>query len=271
MISKLPVPLTLVLALACAGTEIAPPAAPTPILDAYTRFLAAGCPADSLDSPVEARVLRNTAFARMGRSFESPELRALYGNDGGWYRPAGEGEALPEADAACVARLQKHEAALRRSICVDAKEEAALLASPEAYLWTTEVGLSALFYPSPRPPRTPPQFLPFDACGGKIQRHTQDWEHKRYKFAAGRADSGPDLMTFMRPEIYLGLEPAWNTASDDALARLGAGVQTWRAVAETDYHPAQEDEWFEGLQDLRCAGTGPFMGEGWICALYSLP
>ena len=86
-----------------------------PVYDAYSRLMASGCDLSvvQVGTPIEARILRNTPYAMRGHTFRSPELNAVFGADGSWYRPSGSTVVLDGPDADCVAKLASREAELR--------------------------------------------------------------------------------------------------------------------------------------------------------------
>lgn len=100
------------------------------LLEAYERLQSSACvPEDfGVATPIEARVLRNLPYARAGLRFAAAELGALYASDGDWYRPARDRVLLSDVDAACVARLQRHERRLRAQLPIAPAVEAVLIA-----------------------------------------------------------------------------------------------------------------------------------------------
>jgi hypothetical protein len=96
--------------------------AASPARDTWTALMASGCrlPAAEIDTPFEARILRNTPYALAGHTFQSAALTAFFRADGGWYQPSGEAVTLDKATMACVEKLQAREAELQRTIPMSA-------------------------------------------------------------------------------------------------------------------------------------------------------
>ena len=92
---------------------------PGPALQTWLTLLDSGCDLKRVPvwTPVEARILRNVAFAKKGRAFVSEELTVFFQADGGWYHPQhSEVDPLDTEAAACVAHLKRHESTLQREM-----------------------------------------------------------------------------------------------------------------------------------------------------------
>jgi hypothetical protein len=86
------------------------------ILASWQSLMADGCDMEKshVNTPLEARVLRNVPFARGGYVFKTLQLTRLFEGDGGWYHPiAGGTVTLSTTEQACVDTLKNREAALR--------------------------------------------------------------------------------------------------------------------------------------------------------------
>ncbi len=105
---------------------------------AYEALMKAHCDLSkvSVGTPLEARILRNTPYAIAGRFFKSAALRALYANDGTWYRPRRHGAVarLSKADAVCVSRLKRLERKLRKKLPISKSIERVLTWHPIVFL-----------------------------------------------------------------------------------------------------------------------------------------
>jgi hypothetical protein len=93
-------------------------AAPTSgkLLASWQTLMSEGCDMGKshVNTPLEARVLRNIPFAREGYVFKTVQFTRMFEVDGGWYRPiVGKTVALSKADQACVDTLKARETLLR--------------------------------------------------------------------------------------------------------------------------------------------------------------
>ena len=110
----------------------------------WSELLKGGCNLDKsgVATPIDARVLRNTAFAMKGYAFKSADLSALFASDGGWYAP--DPKSAPTfagAEKACIDKLKKHEDALRTAVRIDGTFEARFTATIDAVKALREVSL----------------------------------------------------------------------------------------------------------------------------------
>ncbi|MBN2799724.1 MAG: YARHG domain-containing protein, partial [Deltaproteobacteria bacterium] len=231
--------------------------------------------------PIVARVLRNAPFAQAGRTFSSPELTALYAADGGWYHPAGEGRSLSASDAACVAKLKRHEERLRRVVCVDPQSEAVITGHRDAWLWHHETGMTRMFGADPSAKRVIPADPGFDACAGERLPTQGEWTVARYTFALEVVATPAAAKAALSNADYGGMAPCFgNLTEAGARERFEAALSGWfragpvrhlRAVARIEDHLGGDEEWFEGLDDLSCVGPGPVMDRRWVCSGIALP
>ena len=86
------------------------------ILASWQTLMADGCDMEKshVNTPLEARVLRNVPFARAGYVFKTLQFTRLFEGDGGWYHPIAEGTVtLSTTEQACVDTLKNRESALR--------------------------------------------------------------------------------------------------------------------------------------------------------------
>lgn len=101
-----------------AGAAMAAPNAKTsPVLTDWDAVLAGGCNLDAahVHTPIEARVLRNTPYARKGYVFKSYALTALFAADGGWYAPNPNAKLdFTPVESACIKALKARETTLRK-------------------------------------------------------------------------------------------------------------------------------------------------------------
>lgn len=110
------------LALVITAIQVAepPPKQPTtPVKNAWLSLQAQKCDLKLavVATPIEARVLRNTAYAIAGKRLKSAELLKLFTADGGWYTPSDKAKInLDPPTKRCIARLKAHEDALRKRL-----------------------------------------------------------------------------------------------------------------------------------------------------------
>ncbi len=257
------------------------------VINLYLDLRGRGCDpvAAGIDSAMVARVLRNVPYALAGRSFKSPELDALFRVDlREEYQPSGEGLGLDALDLACVGKLKGHEDRLRRVQCIDPEGEAALISSHPAFLWHARQGMTGLFRQADAKVRRIPEDPGFDACKGERGDVSEDWSVVRYRFEIQALHSMSEVKAALSfDQTYGGMEPLFGNileegAEERVMARLaqsleeGTQVLSFHAMAHGEDHMGEIDEWFEGMQDMRCAGHGPdFMEVSWLCAGISLP
>ncbi len=94
-------------------------ASPSPIKDGWAALLASNCDlkAQHVNTPLEARALRNVPYALRGKQLKSAELTELYTADGGWYKPQADAKAkFNKPTWTCIKKLRNHEAALRERL-----------------------------------------------------------------------------------------------------------------------------------------------------------
>jgi hypothetical protein len=96
--------------------------AASPAKDAWTTLLASGCnvPTAEIDTPFEARILRNTPYALAGYTFQNAALATFFRGDGGWYQPSGKEVVLDKVALACVEKLKAREAELQHTVPMSA-------------------------------------------------------------------------------------------------------------------------------------------------------
>ncbi|MEQ1503342.1 MAG: YARHG domain-containing protein [Myxococcota bacterium] len=82
----------------------------------WAALVATGCDLAKaeVETPLEARVLRNTPYALAGHRFQSAALTAFFTADGDWYRPRDAEAPLDAAALACVQKIAALEPALQR-------------------------------------------------------------------------------------------------------------------------------------------------------------
>jgi hypothetical protein len=88
----------------------------TPVLTTWEQLMAGGCDLakSHINTPLEARVLRNIPFARGGYAFKTLPLTRMFEGDGGWYKPVpSKTVTLTPIEQACVDSLKSREAALK--------------------------------------------------------------------------------------------------------------------------------------------------------------
>lgn len=111
-----------------AAPPVATPSSATgPVRRTWEQLLASGCDFARVPvwTPIEARVLRNTPYALAGLKFQDINLRLLYEQDGGWYKPTlDQPPALDATVSACVDKLKAREGELRKTMPLPAELEA---------------------------------------------------------------------------------------------------------------------------------------------------
>lgn len=258
------------------------------VVNLYRDLLSQGCDpvAAGIDSAIVARVLRNAPYAEAGRAFKSPELDALFRADlQEDYQPQGEGLRLDAPDLACVGKLKGHEDALRRVQCIDPAGEAALISNHRAFLWHADQGMAGLFHDADPKTRTIPKDPGFDACKGERGQTAEDWSFVRYEFEISEVHdmAGVDAAVSFG-DTYGGMPPFFGNITEEGTeerikARLaqalqeGTPVLAFHAKSYAEDHMGEIDEWFEGMEDMRCVGHGvDFMEKSsWICGGIALP
>lgn len=119
--------------------------APGKILHTWETLMAEGCDMEKshVNTPLEARVLRNIPFAREGYVFKTVQFTRMFEGDGGWYKPvSGKTVTLSKTDQACVDTLKAREATLRTAQPVTE-------ATYDWLLWNTELYLTLRSYRGP--------------------------------------------------------------------------------------------------------------------------
>ena len=100
--------------LLCLATSAhAKPDPPGTIKADWLGLMAAKCDlvAHRVRTPIEASVLRNTAYALQGYSFKTRELGMLFASDGAWYVPKPKVTSkFSPAESACIKTLKAFEA-----------------------------------------------------------------------------------------------------------------------------------------------------------------
>jgi hypothetical protein len=107
------------------------------ILASWQTLMAEGCnmQRSHVNTPLEARVLRNVPFAREGYAFKTRTLTQIFQGDGGWYRPIeGKTVTLSATEQACVDTLKARETALRAAQPMSEVADEWLLAHADLYL-----------------------------------------------------------------------------------------------------------------------------------------
>jgi hypothetical protein len=212
-----------------------------------------------------------------GRTFSAPELVTLFGADGDWYQPAGDGLKLDDPDLACVDKLKQHEKTLRRNVCIEEASEAALVSDIDAYLWHTEVGMTGMFSTRPYPERELPQDPGFNACKGKKGKADDEWFITSYTFELGQVTNAAKARQSLND--FGGMPAMFGNYTEEAARKRfeeevegwfdGAPVRTFKAVALGEDHLGEE--LFEGMEDMRCVGPADFLGSRWVCAGIAIP
>lgn len=102
--------------------------------EAWDALLAGGCAMTTVQTPFEARILRNVPYARGGHTFKDAALARFFADDGGWYTAKAAKVVLEGPALACVERLAAREKELQRTVPMSDALQAKMLRSHDA--WT---------------------------------------------------------------------------------------------------------------------------------------
>jgi hypothetical protein len=115
------------------------------LLASWQTLMSEGCDMDKshVNTPLEARILRNVPFARDGYVFKTTQFTRMFEGDGGWYRPvAGKTVTLSKTELACVETLKARETTLRTA-------QPMTDATYDWMLWDTDLYITLRSYTGP--------------------------------------------------------------------------------------------------------------------------
>lgn len=111
----------------------APTKVASPALDTWRTLLAGGCAVEKahIQTPFEARVIRNAAFADVGYTFKGEALTAFFVREG--YTPRGTAELTDPAAKACSTKLKDLEGQLQKKVPMSAELQDRMLWNAEHF------------------------------------------------------------------------------------------------------------------------------------------
>lgn len=115
------------------------------LLASWQTLMSEGCDMDKshVNTPLEARVLRNVPFARDGYVFKTVQFTRMFEEDGGWYHPVvGKTVTLSKTEQTCVDTLKARETTLRTAQPVTD-------ATYDWMLWKTDLYVTLRSYSGP--------------------------------------------------------------------------------------------------------------------------